>query len=120
MKLRFLLFISIIGFLHSKVNAKTTLFASDTTKIIVSCMINDADKMYSVKKSLIGDPKVNIVSFCTNHSVYLINYLGTSGEADVMIYDLRKSNGLDQSSFYIKEYSFGDLQNFCETDPNFL
>jgi hypothetical protein len=120
MKFKFLLFISILCFSYSKMNAHKLKATPDSVKLIVACTITDGDKMYSLKKKLMSDPQMIVKGYCTNHAVYLLVFLGTQTEADAKIYDLRKEMSATQQEFYIREYSFGDITDFCTQDPYFL
>ena len=87
-----------------------------TTKILVACLIEEKNKVYDVKKSLIAESGIKKMDHCVNHGVLLIEFTGTINEFQLIVDQRVKDFALDEKKFFIKQAGYGDIENFCEYD----
>jgi hypothetical protein len=88
----------------------------DSISVILACTTSDQDKINAIKKLILSEPGVKYVDFCTNHSIFLFTMAGVSQDADAFASKIRKQSNASQQDVYIKEYTFGDIRNTCQSD----
>ena len=88
----------------------------DTLKVIIACVINDDAKTTAIKNMLKADSTVNYIGYCSNYKVFLIECFGDQQGANDFTMKIRKQADLSDANFYIKQYQFGDILSFCDSD----
>ena len=114
MKLRFIF--PVLFFFSLNIFSVNYTGLNNPLKIIIACATSDAAKISEVKLILKSDTSMHYIMHCSNHAVFLVEYNGTQQELETKIVSLRKIISMNDKAFYIKEYSFGNVMDNCNSD----
>ncbi len=114
MKSKFILCFLFLCFL--KTYSFNKIVISNPLKIIIACETKDDAKINAAKAFLQGDSSVKYISYCSNHAVFLIEIKGDQQSAKDLAEKLRKKINMTDENLYVKEYQFGTIESFCDSD----
>ena len=114
MKIRFIF--PVLFFFSQNIFSVSHYGLNNPLKIIIACATSDAAKINEIKLILKADTAMHYVMHCSNHAVFLVEYNGPQQEVEAKIVSLRKIVSMNDKSFYIKEYSFGNIMDNCNSD----
>jgi hypothetical protein len=118
MKIKVLVSVMLTLFGFTKVYSLNIYPTSDTTKVIIAFLSEDNDQLLSLKKALKSDPLIEYVAFCSNHSVFVLKYNGDENSVSKKVGLLREKLMFDEKTFFIKQFGFGDIMDFCTFNIN--
>ncbi len=88
----------------------------DSVNVTIACLGADDKKISTIKSILQNDSTIKYVAYCSNHSVFLIKFFGTQQGANDLTEKIRKDINMNDKNFFIKEFKFGDIMSFCNSD----
>ncbi len=94
--------------------ASFSILREDSSELLIAVAKINPEKLEQLKTELQAETSFKYLTYCSNHSVFLINTQLTLTETNIILNRINKLFG--EPLLSIKQIGFGDIVSFCEID----